>query len=189
MLKWRNLLVNIPFFDLKRQYASIQTEVESSIMDVCESCGFVEGKAVKEFEKNVAEFIGVKHAITCNSGTDALMLSLRACGVKPGDEVITSAFSFFATAEAISAIGAIPVFADVKDSDYNLDPESVKTLITDKTKAVLPVHIFGAPADIDSLKVIAEDKNIKIIEDACQAIGSSYKGVKAGGLGDRKSVV
>lgn len=176
--------MNIPFFDLKRQYALIKEDVEKAIIDVSESCGYIEGSAVKDFTRNMEDYLGVKHVVTCNSGTDALEIALKACGIKPGDEVITSAFSFFATAEAISAIGAIPVFADVLPSDYNIDPESVKRVVTDKTKAILPVHIFGSPANIDALREIAEDKGLKIIEDACQAIGSSKNGIKAGGLGD-----
>ena len=176
--------MKIPFFDLSRQYEGIKSEVEKVVIDVCSSCGYIEGEAVKRFEKNMAAYLGVKHVITCNSGTDALEISLKACGVKPGDEVITTAFSFIATAEAISAIGAIPVFADVRESDYNINPDSVRKMITDKTKAILPVHIFGAPADIDALKEIAEEYHLKIIEDACQAIGSSKNNIKAGGLGD-----
>lgn len=134
-----------PFFDLKRQYKGISENVEKAIVEVAASCGYVEGAAVKEFEKNIADYLGVKHVITCNSGTNALELSLRACGVKPGDEVITTAFSFFATAEAISSVGAVPVFADINEEDYNIDPASVEEKNTDKTKAILPVHIFGCP--------------------------------------------
>lgn len=176
--------MNIPFFDLKRQYELIEDEVEKELLNVSKSCAYVEGPAVKQFEADMKEYLGVKHVITCNSGTDALEIALMACGVKPGDEVITSAFSFIATAEAISAIGAVPVFADVKKSDYNMDPESVKKLITEKTKAILPVHIFGSPADIERLEGIAKEHGIKVVEDACQAIGSASKGKKAGCLGD-----
>lgn len=176
--------MKIPFFDLSRQYSGIKEDVEKSILEVCASCGYVEGAAVKKFEKEMAEYLGVKHVITCNSGTDSLELALRACGIKPGDEVITTAFSFFATAEAISAIGAVPVFADIREEDYNIDPASVEKLITEKTKAILPVHIFGSPIDFESLKSIADKHGLKIIEDACQAIGSSYKGAKTGTLGD-----
>lgn len=176
--------MKIPFFDLSRQYIGIKEDAEKSILEVCASCGYVEGAAVKNFEKEMAEYLGVRHVITCNSGTDSLELALRACGVKPGDEVITSAFSFFATAEAISAIGAVPVFADIKEDDYNIEPVSVEKLITDKTKAILPVHIFGSPIDFEALKAIADKHDLKIIEDACQAIGSGYKGSKTGTLGD-----
>lgn len=176
--------MNIPFFDLKRQYALVKDDVEEALLKVSESCAYVEGPAVKQFEEDMQEYLGVKHVITCNSGTDALEIALMACGVKPGDEVITSAFSFIATAEAISAIGAVPVFADVKESDYNIDPKSIREKVTRKTKAILPVHIFGSPADIDQINEIANEQGIKVIEDACQAIGSSIKGKKAGCLGD-----
>jgi dTDP-4-amino-4,6-dideoxygalactose transaminase len=176
--------MNVPFFNLSRQYEDIKTDVEKAVLEVCESCGYIEGKAVKDFEKSMAEYLGVKHVITCGSGTAALELAMRAAGVKPGDEVITTAFSFFATAEAVSAIGAVPVFADIKESDYNIDPESVEKLITEKTKAILPVHIFGSPVDGDALNAIAKKHGLKVIEDACQAVGSAYKGKKIGNVGD-----
>ena len=118
--------MKIPFFDLKRQYEGIRTDVEKALIEVSSSCGYIEGPAVKKFEAEMAEYLGVKHVITCNSGTDALELALRASGIKPGDEVITTSFSFIATAEAISAVGAIPVFADIKKDDYNIDPKSVE---------------------------------------------------------------
>lgn len=176
--------MKIPFFDLSRQYEGIRDEVEKNVLEVCAGCGYIEGPAVKNFEKEMAAYLGVKHVITCNSGTDALELALRACGVKPGDEVITTAFSFIATAEAISAVGAIPVFADIKQDDYNIDSKSIEEKITNKTKAILPVHIFGSPVDCDAINRIAKENNLKVIEDACQAIGSEYCGSKAGTLGD-----
>ncbi|MBE6028688.1 MAG: DegT/DnrJ/EryC1/StrS family aminotransferase [Clostridiales bacterium] len=175
--------MNIPFFDLKRQYEGIKEDVEKAIVDVSRSCGYIEGKAVKDFEAEMAEYLDVKHVISCASGTDSLELALRACGVRAGDEVITTAFSFFATAEAISAIGAIPVFADVRETDYNIDPDSVEKLITEKTKAILPVHIFGSPYAGDEINQIAEKHGLVVIEDSCQAIGSAYKGKKAGTIG------
>lgn len=176
--------MKIPFFDLKRQYEGIAKDVEKAVLEVCSSCGYIEGVAVKQFESEMADYLGVKHVITCNSGTDALELALRASGIKPGDEVITTAFSFIATAEAISAIGAVPVFADINEEDYNINPCSVEKKITEKTKAILPVHIFGSPVNSDALKELAEKNNLKIIEDACQAIGSTYKGSKIGSIGD-----
>lgn len=176
--------MSIPFFDIKRQYEQIQGEVEEAILETSRSCGYVEGKAVKQLESDLSEYIGVKHVITCNSGTDALIIALQACGVEAGDEVITTAFSFFATAEAIGAVGAVPVFADVKEDDYNIDPSKIEKLITKKTKAILPVHIFGVPADMKAINDIAKMHDIKVLEDACQAIGSSIDGVKAGALGD-----
>ncbi|SFB94560.1 DegT/DnrJ/EryC1/StrS family aminotransferase [Butyrivibrio sp. YAB3001] len=175
--------MKIPFFDLSRQYELVENEIEAAVLEVMRSTQYVEGKAVKEFEKAVAEYIGVKHAITCGNGTDALRIALLAVGIKPGDEVITSAFSFFATPEAIAQIGAVPVFADVNNENYNVDVDSIRSKITSKTKAILPVHIFGTPADMDEINKIGEKYGIPVIEDACQAIGASYKGKKAGNLG------
>ena len=176
--------MKVPFFDLKRQYEGIKNDVETAIVEVSKSCGYIEGQPVKDLEKQMADYLGVKHVVTCNSGTDSLELALRSAGVKAGDEVITTAFSFFATAEAISAVGATPVFADIRDTDYNIDPESIKQKITDKTTAILPVHIFGSPFAGDEVNSIAKENGLAVIEDACQAIGSAYKGKKAGGIGD-----
>lgn len=176
--------MNVPFLDLKKQYEAIRAEVEPKMIEVMSSCAYIGGKYVQEFEKEIAEYLGVKHAIGCSSGTAALMLALKACGVKPGDEVITTPFTFFATAESIASIGAVPVFVDVKREDYNIDPDKIEEAITDKTKAILPVHIFGAPADMDRIMEIARRHNLKVIEDDAQAIGSEYKGKKAGTLAD-----
>ena len=175
--------MNIPFFDLKRQYQLIQADVEKAVIDVMRSCGYVEGPAVKSFENNVRDFLSVKHVISNNSGTDSLELALKACGVEAGDEVITSAFSYFATAEAIGSVGAVPVFCDVKMQDYNIDPTKIEALITDKTKAILPVHIFGSPADMDAINAIAKKHGLKVVEDCAQAIGAKYNGKSCGTLG------
>ena len=129
-------------------------------------------------------YLGVKHVAGCSNGTDALVLGLRACNVKPGDEVITTPFTFFATAEAIASVGAIPVFVDVKWEDYTIDSEKIEEAITEKTKVIIPVHIFGAICDMDRIMEIAKRYDLKVIEDAAQAIGSEYKGRKAGTLGD-----
>ena len=145
---------------------------------------FIEGEPVKRFEKHIADYLGVKHAVTCNSGTDALIISLKACGVGPGDEVITTSFSFFASAEAIASVGAVPVFADILEDNYTIDPASIERLITPRTRAILPVHIFGAPCDMDAIIKTASAHDLMVIEDACQAIGSSVDGKKAGTLGD-----
>ena len=174
----------IPFFDLTRQYAQIQKEVEPAVCAQLASCGYIGGKAVSEFEADFAAFCGVRHAVACNSGTDALAISLRAAGVKSGDEVITTPFTFFATAEMIASVGAVPVFADVDESTYNLDPAKIEEKITEKTVAVLPVHIFGRCADMDPIKAVAKRHGLKVIEDSCQAVGAEYKGKKAGSLGD-----
>lgn len=176
--------MRVPFLDLKRQYNLMKENVESAVLACMESCMYIEGSNVKDFEKSMAEFLDVKHVITCGSGTSAICLALRAVGVQPGDEVITSAFSFFATAEAISSIGAIPVFVDICEDDYNIDVKKIEDKITSKTKAILPVHIFGQPANMDEINRVAEKNNLKVVEDACQAIGSEYKGGKTGTLGD-----
>lgn len=175
--------MKIPFFDLKRQYESISSEVEHKVVDVMRSGQFVEGTATKELESRLADYLNVKYVITCGSGTDSLRIALQAAGVKEGDEVITTAFSFFATAEAIAQIGAIPIFADINKKSFNIDITSIEEKITDKTKAILPVHIFGLPADMNEINSLAKEFNIPVIEDACQAIGADYKGKKTGNLG------
>ncbi len=175
--------MNIPFFDLKRQYEGIQPEVEETVLSVMRSTEYIGGKKVKELEEKLAEYIGVKHAVSCGNGTDALFIALKAVGIKPGDEVITTPFSFFATCEAISQTGATPVFADIREDTLNIDPDSIREKITDRTKAILPVHIFGLPADMDEINAVAAEHGIPVIEDACQAIGAEYKGHKTGNLG------
>lgn len=175
--------MSIPFFNLQRQYEKISAEVEQKVIDVMRSGQYIEGKATKELEKKLEEYLNVKHVITCGNGTDALRIALQAAGVKEGDEVITSAFSFFATAEAIAQIGAVPVFADINPKTLNIEVKSIEGKITCKTKAILPVHIFGLPADMEEINEIARINNIPVIEDACQAIGAEYKGRKTGNLG------
>ena len=176
--------MNVPFLDLRSQYRKIMPEIEPVVLDILENCCFIGGKYVEEFEASMAEYLRVKHVIGCSNGTDALVLGLKACNIKPGDEVITTAFSFFATAEAIASVGAIPVFVDVKQSDYNMDPDLIEDAVTEKTRAILPVHIFGAPCDMDRINAIAKKHSLKVIEDDAQAIGCEYKGRKAGTLGD-----
>lgn len=175
--------MKIPFFDLTRQYAPLKNAVEEKVCGVMGSTQYVEGSAVKEFESAVGSYLGVKHAITCGNGTDALRIALQAAGVKQGDEVITTAFSFFATAEAIAQAGAVPVFADIDGVHFNMDTEDAGRKITERTKAILPVHIFGMPADMDKINDLAARYGIPVIEDACQAIGAQYRGRKAGNLG------
>ncbi|MCM1125485.1 MAG: DegT/DnrJ/EryC1/StrS family aminotransferase [Lachnospiraceae bacterium] len=176
--------MKVPFLDLKTQYQGIKAEVEPAVLNIMENCCYIGGSYVQDFEKSMEEYLGVKHAAGCSNGTDALVLGLKACNVKPGDEVITTPFTFFATAEAIASIGAIPVFVDVKQEDYTIDSDKIEAAITDKTTAILPVHIFGAPCDMDRIMEIARKHNLKVIEDDAQAIGSEYKGRKAGTLGD-----
>lgn len=176
--------MKVPFLDLKLQYKGLMGEITPRLADIFENTAFIGGNYVQKFEKEMADYLGVKHAIGCGNGTEALVLALRACNVQPGDEVITTPFTFFATAESIASVGAVPVFVDVKQDDYNIDPAKIEEAITDKTKVILPVHIFGAPCDMDAIMDIARRHNLKVIEDDAQAVGSSYKGKKAGTLGD-----
>ena len=176
--------MNISLFESERQYESVRAETEQAVLDCLGNPDYIEGEPVKRFEKHIADYLGVKHAVTCNSGTDALIIALKACGVGSGDEVITTSFSFFASAEAIAAVGAVPVFADILEDNYTIDPASVEPLITPRTRAILPVHIFGAPCDMDAIVKISSIHGLKVIEDACQAIGSSIGCKKAGSLGD-----
>lgn len=176
--------MEVPFLDLRKQYEGIKSEVEPQILDIMENCCFIGGKYVSKFERSIEGYLGVKNALGCSNGTDALVLGLKACGVGLGDEVITTPFTFFATAESIASIGAIPVFVDIRQGDYTIDPDKIEEAITERTKAILPVHIFGAPCEMDSINEIAGKYNLKVVEDDAQAIGSEYKGRKAGTLGD-----
>ncbi len=175
--------MKVPLLDLTRQYEMLKDRIEPKILEVAQSGKYIMGPYVKEFEEKAAKYIGVKHAIGVASGTDALLLSLEAFGVKAGDEVITTPFSFFATSEVIANLGAKPVFVDVDPDTMNIDPELIEAKITEKTKAIIPVHIFGASADMDPIMKIAEKHDLKVCEDACQAIGTEYKGNKTGTLG------
>ncbi|EHJ01342.1 Glutamine--scyllo-inositol transaminase [Clostridium sp. DL-VIII] len=176
--------MNIPLVDLKAQYKEIEKEVVEAVSRVLSSASYIMGNEVLEFEKEFAEYIGVKHAISVGNGTDALVIALMACGVGEGDEVITTPFTFFSTAESISFVGATPVFVDVEKDTYNIDPSKIEEKITEKTKAIMPVHIFGQPAKMDEIRKIAKTHNLKIIEDAAQAVGAEYKGKKVGTIGD-----
>ena len=176
--------MNIPLIDLTRQYETIKDTADNEIFKVLYSAQYIMGQNVKEFEKEFASYIGVKNAITVGNGTDALVIALKALGIGEQDEVITTPFTFFSTAEAIAAVGAIPVFVDVKPDTFNIDPAGIESKITAKTKAIMPVHIFGQPTDMDEINTIAKKYNFKVIEDACQAVGAEYKGRKTGALGD-----
>ncbi len=176
--------MNVPFLDLKRQYSSIKDEIDQAVFNVLDHAKFIMGPEVKAFEEQVAKYCGAKFAIGVASGTDALLLSLRACGVEPTDEVITTGFSFFATAGVITRLGAIPVYVDIDPDTYNIDPQLIEKKITPKTKAIMPVHLYGQCADMDSISEIAKKHNLKVVEDAAQAIGAKYKGKKAGTLSD-----
>ena len=170
--------------NLKKQYASIKEETDKKVLEVLSVAQYIMGENVKEFEKEISEYLGVKHSISVGNGTDALIIALKALGIGEGDEVITTPFTFFATAESISFVGATPVFVDVDMNTYNIDPAKIEEKITEKTKAIMPVHIFGQPCDMDSINEIAKKYNLKVIEDACQAIGSEYKGKMIGTLSD-----
>jgi dTDP-4-amino-4,6-dideoxygalactose transaminase len=176
--------MKVPFLDLKRQYSAIKKEIDEAIFSVLSNTQFILGPEVKSFEEKVAAYCGTKFAIGVASGTDALLLSLRTCGVKSGDEVITTGFSFFASAGVISRLGANPVFVDIDPETYNIDPDQIEKKITPKTKAIMPVHLFGQCADMDPIMEVARKHNLKVIEDAAQAIGAEYKGRKAGAIGD-----
>ncbi|MEL7226715.1 MAG: aminotransferase class I/II-fold pyridoxal phosphate-dependent enzyme, partial [Cyanobacteria bacterium J06576_12] len=144
--------IQIPILDLKPQYQAIKAEVRAAVDEVLESGQFIMGAAVNQFEAEVADYLGVKHAIGVNSGTDALIIALRALGVGPGDEVITTSFSFFATAESISNVGAKPVFVDIQRGSFNIDPALIEAAVTSKTKAIMPVHLYGNPAAISQIQ-------------------------------------
>ena len=175
--------MNIPFLDLKAQYRTIKDEIHAAIGEVMENTAFAGGPFVAKFEKDFASFCGCKHAVGVGNGTDALWLSLIALGVGPGDEVVTVPNTFIATAEAISFCGAKPVFADIDERTNNMNPAHLKTAITRKTKAIIPVHLFGQTADMDPILEFAKEKGLPVVEDAAQAHGAEYKGRKAGTMG------
>lgn len=175
--------MEVRILDLTRQYEIIREEVEKAVLNQMQSGMYIMGSAVTEFEKNFAEFIGVKHAISVNSGTDALVIAMKAMGIGAGDEVITTPFTFFATAETIASVGATPVFVDIEEDTYNIDAEKIEEKITEKTKAILPVHIFGQPANMKRINEIAKKHNLLVIEDACQAVGASCDGKMVGSIG------
>jgi dTDP-4-amino-4,6-dideoxygalactose transaminase len=176
--------MNIPLVDLKAQYSLIKPEIDAAIQRVIDNSSFILGAEVRSFEEEFAEFCEAKYTIGVSSGTDALHLVLRALDVGPGDEVITTPFTFIATAEAISMCGARPVFVDIDPATYNLDPSRIEASITSRTKALLPVHLYGQPADMDPLLALAKKYNLRVVEDAAQAHGSRYKGKSVGTMGD-----
>ena len=175
--------VKIPLVDLQAQYHSIQNEIQESMDRVLETSQFILGKEVEAFEEEFARYLNVPHCVGVNSGTSALYLVLLALGIRPGDEVITVSQTFVATVEAIYWTGARPVFADIDESTFCMDPAQVESKITKKTKAIVPVHLYGHPADMDPILEIARKHKLWVIEDACQAHGALYKGKRVGGLG------
>lgn len=182
-------LMEVPLLDLTSQYRQIAGEVEQALREVVESQHFILGPRVERFEREVVEHLGVPHAVGCASGTDALLLSLRALDVGPGDEVVTSPFTFFATAGAIHNVGARPVFADIDPETFNLDPDAARAAVTEATKAIIPVHLFGQMADMAAFRALGDEAGIGVIEDAAQAIGARQtlqdgRSITTGSLGD-----
>ncbi len=175
--------MQVPFFDLKAQFTTYKSEAVRAIKQVCESQLFAMGPAVAEFEENIAAYCGSKYAIAVSSGSDALLVSLMALEIKQGDEVITTPFTFFATAGAIARLGGKPVFVDIEPGSYNIDTGGIEEKVTEKTRAIIPVHLFGQPAQMKPIMEIAKRRNLAVIEDAAQAIGATQDGVKCGNFG------
>lgn len=176
--------MSIPLVDLVGQYHSIKDEMDQAILSVLEAGQFVLGPNVKALEQEMAAYLGVMHAVGVASGTDALIIALRAVGVGDGDEVIVPAYSFFATAGAVLSVGARPVFVDVDPRTYLLSVDQLETAVTPASKAIIPVHLYGQPADMDEIMSFAEQHNLKVIEDNAQAIGAKYKGARTASIGD-----
>lgn len=172
----------IPFLDLKPQYKALEKSINEGIQTVLNHGQFILGPEVEECEKALAKYIGTKYCLTAASGTDSLIMALMALGIKPGDEVITTPFSFFATAEVISLLGAEPVFVDIDRETYNIDPTKIEAAITKKTKMIMPVSLYGQPADFDEINAIGKKHGLSVIEDAAQSFGADYKGKKSCGI-------
>lgn len=203
--KDQKLKTNIDFANLQYQHELYKEEIENAILKVARNCNFIMGNEVQELEKSLEEFTGAKYAVSCSNGTDALLLAMMALDIKPGDEVITTPFTFIATAETIAFLGAIPVFVDIDEKTYNIDPTKIEAAITDKTKAIIPVSLYGQPADMDAIQAVLEkvegrrrkveektpspftshpSPSIKIIIDGAQSFGSTYNGITDSALGD-----
>ena len=182
--KKNNFIMKVPLLDLAEQNQSLRPEIEAALGRVLDTNGFILGAEVAALEKELADYCGAKHAIACASGTDALLLALMAYDIGYDDEVITTPYSFFATVSCITRLGAVPIFVDIDPKTYNLDVSQIEARITDKTKAIQPVHLYGQCADMDALLKISEKYNIPIVEDAAQAIGAEDGGRRAGSIGD-----
>lgn len=179
-------MIRIPMVDLRAQYESIRPRIESAMQEVMDSLAFVGNASnpfVRRFEEAFASFCGAGHAVACANGTDAIEIVLKACGIGPGDEVVVPAVTWIATSEAVSAVGASPVFADLDPQTYTLCPDSLRQALTPRTRAVIPVHLYGQCADMDAILAIASERNLVVIEDCAQAHGATYKGKTAGTLG------
>lgn len=176
--------MKIDFANLQYQHELYRDEIENTILKVARNCNFIMGEEVQELEKSLEDFTGAKYAISCSNGTDALLLAMMALDIKPGDEVITTPFTFIATAETIAFLGAIPIFVDIDEKTYNIDPMKIEEKITSKTKAIIPVSLYGQPADMDKIQAIATKHNLKVIIDGAQSFGSTYNGIMDSSLGD-----
>lgn len=176
--------MKIDFANLQYQHDLYKKEIEDAILKVARNCNFIMGEEVVDLEDALQKFTDAKYAISCSSGTDALLLAMMALDIKPGDEVITIPFTFIATAETIALVGATPVFVDIDEETYNIDPAKIEAAITSKTKAIIPVSLYGQPCDMDEIMTIAKKHNIKVIIDGAQSFGSTYKGKSDSNLGD-----
>lgn len=174
----------VPMLDLVAQYAQLRDEIEPAVAEIFEAQWFRGGPKVEAFEKAMADYCGVPDAVGVASGTDALLLALKTLDLQPGDEIITTTFTFFATAGAIANAGGIPVFVDIDPATYNIDPDQIEIKITERTRAIVPVHLYGQCADMDSILALAKRHDLKVIEDAAQSIGAKYKGRSAGSMSD-----
>ena len=178
------MTAKIPYLDLPAQIRSLRPEIDAALARALDQCSFILGPDVAEFEKDFAAFCGAQNALGFNSGTSALHVAMRLCGVGPGDEVITTPYTFIATSWAISYCGAKPVYVDIEDGTFNLDPQRLEKAITPRTKAVLPVHLYGHPFEADAIREICRRHSLPLVEDAAQAVGAKYKGQTVGALGD-----
>ena len=176
--------MDIPLLDLRAQYAGMKDEIDGAVGEVLSQAAFIGGPRVKAIEDAIAEYCGVSHGVACGNGTDALFLILASLGIGKGDEVITTPFTFVASAESIVHVGATPVFVDIEPGTYNMDVGLLEAAVTERTKAIMPVHIFGQCVDMDPVREAAGRHGLAVIEDACQAIGAKYRGARAGALGD-----
>ncbi|GIV33630.1 MAG: hypothetical protein KatS3mg031_1165 [Chitinophagales bacterium] len=176
--------MKVPFLDLHAQYVTIKNEIDRQLEQCLETSSFIGGQIVSRFEKEFADYLGVKHCVTCANGTDALEILLKALGIGPGDEVLVPALTWISTAEAVNSVGAQPVFVDIHPDYYTIDPSKIEACITEKTKAIIPVHLYGLPCEMDEILAIAKKYRLKILEDCAQAHGATYKGKMVGALGD-----
>ena len=176
--------MKIDFANLQHQYQLYKYEIDEAIHAVLDKSNYIMGQEITELESSLEEFTGAKYAISCSSGTDALLLAMMALDIKPGDEIITTPFTFIATSETIAYLGATPVFVDIDEKTYNIDPTKIEEKITSKTKAIIPVSLYGQPADMEAIEAIAKRHNLKVVVDGAQSFGSTYKSKTDSNLGD-----